>query len=75
MNQRMAGVETMFLSTDPEHSYLSSSLVKEIARWGGPLDGTVPAAVEVALRARFAGEPSARSAPRRGTGGGPAAVG
>jgi pantetheine-phosphate adenylyltransferase len=75
MNQRMAGVETLFLSTDPEHSYLSSSLVKEIARWGGPLEGTVPAAVEVALRARFADEVGTRPAPRRGTGSGPAAVG
>lgn len=53
MNHRMAGVETLFLSTAPEHSYLSSSLVKEIARWGGPLEGTVPPAVEVALRARY----------------------
>jgi pantetheine-phosphate adenylyltransferase len=52
MNQRMAGVETLFLSTSPEHSYLSSSLVKEIARWGGPLSGTVPPEVEVALRSR-----------------------
>jgi pantetheine-phosphate adenylyltransferase len=54
MNRRMAGVETLFLSTSPEHSYLSSSLVKEIARWGGPLTGTVPKSVEEALRARFA---------------------
>jgi pantetheine-phosphate adenylyltransferase len=58
MNQRMGGVETLFLSTSPEHSYLSSSLIKEIARWGGPLDGTVPAAVERALRARFADVPT-----------------
>lgn len=53
MNQRMGGVETLFLATSPEHSYLASSLVKEIARWGGPLTGTVPPAVEDALRARF----------------------
>lgn len=56
MNQRMAGVDTLFLSTSPEHSYLSSSLIKEIARWGGPLAGTVPPAVEVALRSRYAAE-------------------
>jgi pantetheine-phosphate adenylyltransferase len=62
MNQRMGGVETLFLSTSPEHSYLSSSLIKEIARWGGPLTGTVPAAVETALRARYgSGEPDASS--------------
>jgi pantetheine-phosphate adenylyltransferase len=62
MNQRMGGVETLFLSTSPEHSYLSSSLIKEIARWGGPLAGTVPPAVETALRARYgSGEPDASS--------------
>lgn len=54
MNQQMAGVETLFLSTSPEHSYLASSLVKEIARWGGRLEGTVPTAVESALRAKYA---------------------
>ncbi|MEX1164674.1 MAG: pantetheine-phosphate adenylyltransferase [Nitriliruptor sp.] len=55
MNQRMGEVETLFLSTSPEHSYLSSSLIKEIARWGGPLTGTVTPAVEAALRAKYAG--------------------
>jgi pantetheine-phosphate adenylyltransferase len=54
MNMRIGPVETVFMSTSPEHSYLSSSLVKEVARFGGPLDGTVPAAVERELRARFA---------------------
>jgi pantetheine-phosphate adenylyltransferase len=53
MNQRMGGVETLFLSTSPEHSYLSSSLIKEIARWAGPLEGTVPPPVEAALRSRY----------------------
>lgn len=53
MNKRMAGVETLFLTTSPHHSDVSSSLVKEIARWGGPLTGTVPAAVEAALRASY----------------------
>ena len=42
MNHRIGGVETVFMSTSPEHSYLSSSLVKEVARCGGPLAGTVP---------------------------------
>lgn len=54
MNQRMGDVETLFLSTNPEHSFLSSSLIKEIARWHGPLAGTVPPGVEAALRARYA---------------------
>lgn len=53
MNRQMGGVETLFLPTSPEHSYLSSSLIKEIARWEGPVAGTVPAPVEAALRAKF----------------------
>jgi pantetheine-phosphate adenylyltransferase len=54
MNQHIGDVETLFVSSSPRHGHLSSSLVKEIARAGGRLDGTVPPAVEEALRARFA---------------------
>ena len=54
MNQRIGGVETVFMSTSPEHSYLSSSLVKEVARLGGSIDGTMPDRVEMALRTRLA---------------------
>ncbi|MBS3942118.1 MAG: pantetheine-phosphate adenylyltransferase [Actinobacteria bacterium] len=50
MNHRIGGIETVFMSTSPEHSYLSSSLVKEVARFGGPLGGTVPDVVADALR-------------------------
>ena len=53
MNRRIGGVETLFMSTSPEHSYLSSSLVKEVARLGGRLDGTVPPRVGDALRSKF----------------------
>lgn len=53
MNQRMGDVETLFMSTSPEYSYLSSSLVKEVARYGGPLEGVVPEEVAVALRRRY----------------------
>ncbi|PZV03817.1 MAG: pantetheine-phosphate adenylyltransferase [Leptolyngbya sp.] len=35
-------IETLFLSTSTEYSFLSSSLVKEIARFGGPIDHLVP---------------------------------
>lgn len=35
-------VETIFLATSNEHSFLSSSLVKEIAKFGGPIDHLVP---------------------------------
>ncbi len=35
-------IETLFLATSTEHGFLSSSLVKEIARFGGPIDHLVP---------------------------------
>ena len=54
MNKRMGDVETVFMPTSPEHSYLSSSLVKQVARYHGPLEGTVPAHVAKALADRHA---------------------
>ncbi len=45
MNRRLAGVETFFMTTAPNWSYLSSSLVKEVARHGGDVSGLVPAVV------------------------------
>jgi pantetheine-phosphate adenylyltransferase len=54
MNQRIGDVETVFLTTSPEHSYLSSSLVKEVARFGGAIDHAVPPRVADALRAKLA---------------------
>ncbi|CAN5814081.1 MAG: pantetheine-phosphate adenylyltransferase [Geodermatophilaceae bacterium] len=45
MNRELAGVETIFLPTNPEHSFLSSSLVKEVARFGGDISRFVPAEV------------------------------
>jgi pantetheine-phosphate adenylyltransferase len=42
MNHRLAGVETFFVSTNPVWSYLSSSLVREVARHGGDVSGLVP---------------------------------
>lgn len=56
MNQQIGDVETVFLSTRPEWSYLSSSLVKEVARFGGSIEGTVPAEVGARLRAKLADE-------------------
>jgi|SRR5579872_2129287 len=56
MNRRLNGnVETVFLMTGPEHSYLSSSIVKEIARLGGTVEGLVPQRVEELLRNKLAG--------------------
>jgi pantetheine-phosphate adenylyltransferase len=53
MNHRLTGVETLFVATNPEYSFLSSSLVKEVARWGGDVSGLVPDAVLTRLRARI----------------------
>lgn len=50
MNRKLApAIETMFMPTANEFSYLSSSLVKEVARLGGCVDGLVPAVVAVCL--------------------------
>jgi pantetheine-phosphate adenylyltransferase len=53
MNYRLAGVETMFITTNPLYSFLSSSLVKEVAKFGGDVDGLVPDAVLMRLRAKL----------------------
>ncbi|MCC5948070.1 MAG: pantetheine-phosphate adenylyltransferase [Nitriliruptoraceae bacterium] len=54
MNRHLAGVETVFLSSAPEHAHLSSSLIKQIAAAGGPLTGLVSPPVQAALQARYA---------------------
>ncbi|BCW98756.1 MAG: phosphopantetheine adenylyltransferase [Armatimonadota bacterium] len=55
MNRRLAPeIHTLFLMTTTEQSYLSSSIVKEIARLGGSIEGLVPPPVEGYLRARLA---------------------
>ena len=53
MNRHLDGTHTLFLATTPEHGYLSSSLVKDVARFGGKLEGLVPAVVGTALRKRY----------------------
>ena len=45
MNIGLAGVETLFMPTSPQHSFLSSSLVKDVAKWGGDVSAHVPEAV------------------------------
>jgi pantetheine-phosphate adenylyltransferase len=53
MNNRLSGIETLFVATNPDYSFLSSSLVKEVARWGGDVAGLVPDAVLARLRGRL----------------------
>jgi pantetheine-phosphate adenylyltransferase len=54
MNAALApGVDTFFLAASPERGFISSSLVKEVARYGGDVSHLVPDAVAVALRERL----------------------
>jgi pantetheine-phosphate adenylyltransferase len=59
MNRELAGVETLFVPTAPQVGHLSSSLVKQIALFGGDVARLVPKGVHERLlqeRARLAGE-------------------
>ncbi|HEX4489775.1 MAG TPA: pantetheine-phosphate adenylyltransferase [Acidimicrobiia bacterium] len=58
MNQRLSGIDTFFLSTSPNYSFLSSSLVREVARYGGDVTSMVPPVVAKRLADRFHGEAS-----------------
>ena len=54
MNRHLSEVETCFVPTSPRWSYLSSSLVKEVARYGGDVSGLVPEPVVRRLKERLA---------------------
>ena len=54
MNQRLSGIDTFFISTSPQYSYLSSSLVREVAKFGGDVSSMVPPVVAERLVGRFA---------------------
>ncbi|HMH94949.1 MAG TPA: pantetheine-phosphate adenylyltransferase [Streptosporangiaceae bacterium] len=54
MNYSQAGVETMFMTTNPLYAFLSSSLVKEFAKYGGDVTGLVPEIVNSRLSSRLA---------------------
>ncbi len=53
MNNGLTGVETLFVPTNPTYSFLSSSLVKEVAAWGGDVSHLLPDAVFDALSRRL----------------------
>ncbi|MER6333319.1 pantetheine-phosphate adenylyltransferase [Streptomyces sp. NPDC001034] len=53
MNNGLTGVETLFVPTNPTYSFLSSSLVKEVAAWGGDVSHLVPPQVLAALKRRL----------------------
>jgi len=54
MNYNQAGVETLFMTTNPLYAFLSSSLVKDFAKFGGNVSGLVPANVLERLNSRLA---------------------
>jgi pantetheine-phosphate adenylyltransferase len=54
MNWSLTGVETVFIPTRPERGFVSSSLVKEVAGFGGDISRFVPSFVHEQLRARLA---------------------
>lgn len=53
MNKHLTGIETVFLPGDPRFEHVSSSLVKEVVRYGGDVSGLVPDPVLAALRRQF----------------------
>ena len=54
MNRHLTGIETVFLPADRSVAHVASSLVKDVARHGGPIDDLVPEGVAEAVRARLA---------------------
>ncbi|HJV03932.1 MAG TPA: pantetheine-phosphate adenylyltransferase [Actinomycetota bacterium] len=54
MNRHLSRIETYFVPTSPRWSYLSSSLVKQVAKYGGDVSGMVPEHVARSLKERFA---------------------
>ncbi len=53
MNRHLSGIVTLFIATKPEYGYLSSSLVKEVAVLGRPVEALVPPVVVRALKERL----------------------
>jgi pantetheine-phosphate adenylyltransferase len=54
MNRTLTGVDTFFIATDPAYGFLSSSLVKEVAAYGGDVTGMLPDGVRKRLLERLA---------------------
>lgn len=54
INLQLKGIETIFMSTSPAHSFLSSSLVKEVASYGGDVSNYIPTEILSRLKKRLA---------------------
>ena len=58
MNRQLSpGLETVFMVPSVETTYISSSIIREVAQFGGDLDGLVHPVVAEALKAKFASKP------------------
>ena len=68
MNSSLAEVETVFIPTSPEYSFLASSLVKEVAMFGGDVSALVPPFVLERLLERLAEKRAASDGPDGGAG-------
>lgn len=53
MNRRLTGIDTFFLLTDEKYGYISSSLLKEVAKYGGDVHGLLPDAVVHAVKEKY----------------------
>jgi pantetheine-phosphate adenylyltransferase len=53
MNERLAGIVTIFIPTGARHSFLASRLLREVARYGGDISSMVPPAVARRLSSKF----------------------
>lgn len=58
MNKGLSGVDTLFMPTSPEFSFLSSSLVKQVARYGGDVSTHLSPAVHDALLRKLGPAPA-----------------
>lgn len=54
MNSRL-GVDTVFMPTNPQYSFVGSTRIKEVVRLGGTIEGLVPPLVEARLKERLRG--------------------
>jgi pantetheine-phosphate adenylyltransferase len=54
MNKHIAGVDTFFVATTPQYSFVSSSLAKEVATFGGDVSALLPESVNHRLQAKLA---------------------
>ena len=54
MNRKLdSSIETIYMMTNNNYSFISSSIVKEVAKYGGKIEDVVPPLVEEALKRKF----------------------